>query len=149
MADSFFCSQGLAEYFASINRPFLALSKHSKKDEALTDAKQQLTKGQVARGLIKAHGYELVVYNNPKVGHKAPPSSPLPRELLVWAVGSPIPRRATVEPGSCMLPRVLTGGGWCQPNGPPTPHHDATKDMSQRGPRLHVAVRGRQRLCRM
>ena len=62
VADSFFGSHGLAEYFASINRPFLTLSKCNKQDEDLTDAKQWLAEGQVARGVIKAHGCELVVY---------------------------------------------------------------------------------------
>ena len=149
VADSFFGSHGLAEYFASINRPFLTLSKRNKKDEALTDAKQQLAEGQVARGVIDAYSYKLVVYKNPKVGHKPPPPSPLPNELLVWGVGSPIPRRASIEAGSCMLPRVLTSGGWGLPNGPPTLHHDATNDVGQRGLRLHVAVRSCERLCGM
>ena len=148
MADSFFGSHDLAEYFASINRSFLTLSKRNKKEEALTDVKQRLAKGQVARGVIKAHGYELVVYKNPNWA-QTPPPSPFPNELLVWGVGSPIPRRATVEPGSCMLPRVLTGGGWCQPTGRPTPHHDTTNDVGLHSPRLHLAVRGRQRLCGM
>ena len=71
VADSFFGNHGLAEYFASIKRPFLTLSKRNKKDKALTDVKQRLAKGQVARGVIKAHGYELVAYIKPKVRHKA------------------------------------------------------------------------------
>ena len=73
VADSFFGSHGLAEYFASVNRPFLMLSKRNKKDEALTHAKQRLAEGQVACGVIKAHGYELVVFKNPEVGHNPPP----------------------------------------------------------------------------
>ena len=55
-----------------MNRPFLTLSKRNKKDEALTEAKHRLAEGQVARGVIKAHGYKLVVLKNPKVGHKPP-----------------------------------------------------------------------------
>ena len=111
--------------------------------EAFMDAKQRLAEGQVACGLIKAHGYELVVYKNPKVRCKPP--------LLVgfvtncWFGESEILCRG----GRGMLPRVLTGGGRCQPNGPPTPHHGATNYAGKRGLRLHLAVRGRERLCGM
>ena len=73
VADLFFGSHGLAEYFVSINRPFLTLSKHNKKDEALTDARQRLAEGQVACGVIKAHGYELVVFKKCQGWAQAPP----------------------------------------------------------------------------
>ena len=73
VADSFFGSHGVAEYFAFSYRPFLTLSKRNKKEEVLTDAKQRLPERHVAPCVINAHGYELVVYKNPKVGHKPPP----------------------------------------------------------------------------
>ena len=62
VVELFFGSHGLAEYFVSINRPFLTWSKCNKKDEASTDAKQRFTQGHTARGVIKAHGYELVAF---------------------------------------------------------------------------------------
>ena len=59
MADSFFGSHGLADYFASINRPFLTLLKRNKKHKAFTNKQQRLDGEQMARGMIDAHGYEL------------------------------------------------------------------------------------------
>ena len=83
VADSFFGSHRLAQYFASVNGPFLIVSKYNNQDEALMGAKQGLAEGQAARGVIKAHGYELVVYKKPKVGHK-PPSRLVPFLTSCW-----------------------------------------------------------------
>ena len=105
MVDLLFRSHGLAEYvrtyFASINWLFLTLPNRNNKHEALTNTKQRLAKGQVARGVINAHGQELVVYKNPRLGTTPPPP---PGRLFpfltsygfgVWAVQSGEGRRWT------------------------------------------------------
>ena len=58
----------------------------------MTDAKQRLAEGQVARGVVAGHDYELVVFKNPKVGHKPPRIVPFLTNC--WFGEAEIQRRA-------------------------------------------------------
>ena len=70
--DSFFGSHNRAREPVGKGQPFLHLTKRDKTDETLNEAQRATKKGQAARAGVKGAKYEVVVYKNPKVGHKPP-----------------------------------------------------------------------------
>ena len=77
--DSFFGSHNMTRELAGKGQPFLLLTKRDKTDDTLNEAQRATEEGQAARAVVKGAKYEVVVYKNPKVGHKPhiwSPSSP-------------------------------------------------------------------------